>query len=64
MDILSAPDLASKPRSGNARRALDRETFTDVLPMPNNFCHRHLARTKQIHGHKKQKSMPAGPRIG
>jgi hypothetical protein len=56
MDILFAPDLASKPRSGNARsdhttsrerhklrrRAFDRETFMTSCPMPNDCCHRPL----------------------
>ena len=79
MDILSAPDLPRslvRQRSlrshniqksingGRRRRAFDRGTFIDVCPMPNDCCHRRLGRTEQIHGHKKQKSMPAGPRIG
>ena len=79
MVILSTTDLASKPRSGNAgsdhttsqipwtaRSAgvLSTVRRSSTFYRPNDCCHRRLARTKQIHGHKKQKSMPAGPRIG
>jgi hypothetical protein len=62
MVILSATDLASKPRSGHARSdhttsqipwtarsaGVLFETFIDVLPMPNDCCHRRKARTEQI----------------
>jgi hypothetical protein len=62
MDILFAPDHASKPRSGNARSdhttsrerhelrrsAFDRETFIDVLSDAERLLPSAPARTEQI----------------